>query len=226
MRGDVVVWIVGLTGAIGAGKSTIACQFQSLGAPIHCADREIHRLLKEDETIKEKVRNRWPGVTVGGDINRSLLAEAVLGDPQQLRDLENILYPGLVKSQKSFLENHQKIKTPLVILDVPLLMEVGLYKYCHKAILVEAPFLIRRWRVLRRSGMPIEKLKKFESQQFPDEIRRKHADFIIATGRGKRSSLEMVKRILAILERETAPAWEGRWPRILKREPYEKRNRS
>lgn len=220
------MWIVGLTGSIGAGKSTIACQFQSLGIPVQCADQEIHRLLKEDLNVKEKVISRWPEVKVGDDINRSLLAKKVLEDVQQLRELESILYPTLAKSQKLFLNYHQKLKTPLVILDVPLLMEVGLYKHCHKAILVEAPFLLRRWRVLRRSGMSIEKLKKFESQQFSDEIRRKYADFIIATGRGKRTSLKMVKIILETLKQETSPVWEGEWPHTLKREPYEKRNRS
>ena len=218
------MWVIGLTGAIGAGKSTVSCQFQFLGVPVHCADQEIHRLLKEDKGIKEKINSRWPGVKGGDAINRSLLAEKVLNDPQQLRELESILYPHLSKSQKSFLNHHEKAKTPIVILDIPLLMELGLYKYCHKSILVEAPFLIRRWRVLRRSGMSIKKLKKFESQQFSDKIRRKYADFIIATGRGKRSSLQMVKRILTTLERKPAPPWDGSWPHTLKREIYEKRN--
>lgn len=215
---------MGLTGAIGAGKSTVSKQFQSFGIPVHCADEEIHKFLENDRKIQEKIRNLWPSAFVEGRIKRALLGEAVLKSPTQLGALEEILYPALAKSQKNFLNHNKKIKTPVVILDVPLLIEVGLYKYCNKVIVVEAPFFLRKWRVLNRLGMTFRKLKKFESHQYTGKLRRKYANFLIPTGRGKRTSLQKISNILSILSQEPSPSWTGEWPLTLKREIYDKRS--
>lgn len=191
---------------------------------MQCADRQIHLLMEKEEEIKEKIKSFWPGAVVGGKLDRKRLGEYVLETPSQLRKLENILYPKLAESQKRFLQYHQRIGTAVVVLDVPLLLEVGLDTYCHRVILVEASLFIRKWRILRRSGMSLKKIEKFESHQYSEAVRRKGADFIIRTGRGQRSSLEKIKEVLSLLSQEPPPVWKGKWPNTLKREPYGKRN--
>jgi dephospho-CoA kinase len=219
------VWIIGLTGAMGAGKSTMSQSFQLLGVPVLCSDTVIHTLLESDPLVSQKIKVLWPDVFVKGKIDRFLLGECALSSPDQLRILEGILYPKLAKVQKDFLELHQKQDAPLVVLDVPLLFEVGLDKYCHYVIIATAPYSLRKKRVLKRHGMSLRKFNFFESQQMPEKDRLKYADFIVPTGRGKESSLKKIQEIISFLSQQPSPSWTGEWPTVLKRELYDKRNR-
>jgi dephospho-CoA kinase len=133
------MWIVGLTGAMGAGKSTLSKHFKSMGIPVHCADEEIHRILEEDLGVQRKLKTLWPSVFVRGKIERSLLGKIVLSSPHLLTRLEDILYPKLAEAQRNFLQKQNKNKTPLVVLDVPLLFEVGLDRFCDCVVVAEAP---------------------------------------------------------------------------------------
>jgi len=219
------VWIIGLTGAMGAGKSTLSQFFQLLGVPVLCSDTVIHTLLESDPLVSQKIKALWPDVFVKGKIDRFLLGEYTLSSPDQLRILEGILYPHLAKIQKDFLEFHQKQSDPLVVLDVPLLFEVGLDKYCHYIVIATAPYSLRKKRVLKRHGMSLEKFNFFESQQMPEKERLKYADFIVSTGREKESSLKKIQEIVSLLSQQPSPSWTGEWPAILKREFYDKGNR-
>lgn len=214
------MWIIGLTGAMGAGKSTVSDSFQSLGVPVLCSDKVIHMLLESDPLVFQEIKALWPEVFVKGKIDRFLLGELTLSSPDQLRILEGILYPKLAQIQKDFLQLHQKQKAPLVVLDVPLLFEVGLNRYCHYVVLAAAPYSLRKKRVLKRKGMSLERFTLFESQQMPEKERLKYADFIVPTGRGKRESLKRLQDILAFLLQHSSPSWDEEWPTNLQREPY------
>lgn len=214
------MWIIGLTGAMGAGKSTLSHSFQSLGIPVLCSDKIIHTLLESDPLVHQKIKALWPEVFVEGTIDRFLLGEHTLSSPDQLRILEGILYPKLAQIQRDFLQLHQKQSTALVVLDVPLLFEVGLNRYCHYVVLAAAPYSLRKKRVLGRKGMSLKKFNFFESQQMPEKERLKYADFIVPTGRGKGSSLKRLEEILLFLSQKPSPPWEGEWPTNLHREPY------
>lgn len=218
------MWIIGLTGAIGSGKSTLSEHFISLGIPVYCADHEVHALLERDQEIQEKIKKLWPDVAREGKIDRLLLGQHVLGSTEQLSVLEAILYPKLAQHQKLFLKHHQKLNTPIVVFDVPLLLEVGLDRYCHQVVLAEAPYSLRKQRVLKRGGMSETRFKQLESHQFTESIRRKHADFIISTGRSQESSLQKIKEFLSRLSKETSPSWTGKWPTTFKKNPYDQRN--
>ncbi len=209
---------------MGSGKSTLAEQVLSLGVPVCCADHEVHALLEGDLEIQKKIKDLWPDVFIHGKIDRILLGNLVLGSTRQLRLLEGILYPKLAQRQKMFLKHHQKLNTPIVVFDVPLLLEVGLDRYCHRVVLTEAPYSLRKKRVLKRGGMSETRFKQLESHQFTDEIRRKHADLIISTGRSRISSLQKIKEFLFHLSKETPPSWTGKWPTTLKRRSYGQRN--
>lgn len=219
------MWIIGLTGAMGAGKSTLSQSFQRLGVPVLCSDTVIHTLLEFDPFVSQKIKMLWPSVFVKGRIDRFLLGECTLSSPDQLRILEGILYPHLAKLQKDFLEFHQKKNDPLVVLDVPLLFEVGLNKYCHYVVIATAPYSTRKKRVLKRPGMSLKKFNFFESQQMPEKERLKYADFVIPTGRGEQSSLKKIQEIISLLSQKTSPSWNGEWPTTLTREFYDKGNR-
>lgn len=219
------MWIIGLTGAIGSGKSTLSNQFRRLGIPVQCADDEIHRLLENNKVIQKQIMKLWPDVFIKDKINRDFLGNRVLKSNNQLKKLEEILYPHLAKAQIKFLKKHQELKTPAVVIDAPLLLEVGLDQYCQSVFLVEAPYFLRKQRVLRRTNMTEEKFKSFESHQLNDSVRRKMANVIISTGLGKGSSLKRIKENLHILSQKKGQAWQGKWPTTLQREKNDKGNR-
>lgn len=219
------MWIIGLTGALGAGKSTLSQDFKLLGVPVLCSDAVIHSLLESDPLISQKIKALWPDVFIKGKIDRFLLGESTLSSSDQLRILEGILYPNLAKMQKDFLEFHQKQNAPMVVLDVPLLFEVGLDKYCHYVVIATAPYSLRKKRVLKRDGMSLEKFSFFESHQMPEKERLKYADFIVPTGREKENPLKKIQEIISCLSQQSSPAWTGEWPTTLTRELYDKRNR-
>ncbi len=218
------MWILGLTGAIGAGKSTLASSFRKMGVPVQCSDQEIHSLLNSDGEIQEKIRALWPKAFVKGKISRLLLGEQVALTSCGLETLEGILYPKIAQRQKKFLLRNQKKGIPVVVLDVPLLFEVGLDASCHRVILASSPLFLRKQRVLGRKGMGEEKFHFFESHQMAEKERMKRADFVIRCGLDKGSGLKRIQEILDTLTQEPDPKWQGKWPTHLERKSYGSRN--
>jgi dephospho-CoA kinase len=218
------MWIIGITGGMGAGKSTLSKYFRLMGIPVHSADHEIHTLLQTDSMIQKKIKTLWPDVFIQGHIDRHLLGKRATSSPHGLETLEKILYPKLAKNQKKFLQDCQKRKVPFVVIDVPLLLEVGLDAYCHFVIVASSPFFLRKQRVFERSGMTSQKFKAFEERQLDDDQRKKRADMVIPCGRDKGSALRQVKRLINWLSQQPSPKWDGKWPTNLKRKPYDSRN--
>lgn len=219
------MWIIGVTGAIGAGKTSISHHLKNLNIPVHSSDKEIHSLLENDPDVHKKVLKRWPNAFSHGKIDREKLGNIALSVSDGLTQLEALLYPKLLQKQKEFLKKNQYLGKKMVALDVPLLFETGLDRYCHCVILASTSPLIRRKRVLKRAGMTFEKLRIFESQQMNEFQRKRKTDFIISCGQDKGSALKRVQEILHILSQENSPKWQGKWPIQLKRSPYGTRNR-
>jgi dephospho-CoA kinase len=217
--------IIGVTGAIGAGKSSLSKYLVYLGIPVHSSDKEIHVLLKKDPEIREKILKIWPHVLSRGKIDRKLLSDLALSSPKGLAQLEAIFYPKLIQRQKEFLNKNQYLNKEIVALDVPLLYETGLDRYCHRVILATTSPLLRKKRVLKRKGMTWEKLRAFESRQMDEAQRKRRADYSISCGREKGSALKRVQEIVEILSQENLPPWQGKWPTHLKRSRYDARNR-
>lgn len=215
------MWIVGLTGAIGAGKSTLSGYFQSFGIPVFCSDEAIHQMLKSDFQVTKRLREVWPNVFVEGEVSRHLLGGIILDSPKNLRLLEDILYPQLARQQKDFLQYHYIRDAPIVVLDVPLLIEVGLHRYCHYVMVASAPFSLRKKRVLKRSGMSLERFNFLESQQMSEKKRLTYADVVIPTGRPKHEALKRIEEIIEFLSHTPSPSWNGDWPTHLQRESYD-----
>ncbi|HVV60178.1 MAG TPA: dephospho-CoA kinase [Pseudolabrys sp.] len=186
------MFILGLTGSIGMGKSTTAKFFAEEGVPVHDADAAVHRLY-EGEAVAA-IEAAFPGSTHGGKVDRDKLSRQVVGNAAALKKLEAIVHPLVRKSEERFLaENAQ---APVVVLDIPLLYETGGENRCDAVVVVSAPAEVQRQRVFERPGMTAEKLDALIAKQVPDEEKRRRADFIVDSGKGFDSARAQVREIL------------------------------
>lgn len=188
---------LGLTGSIGMGKSTVAQMFADEGVPVFDADAAVHRLQGPEGALVEAIEAHFPGTTGVGGVNRGALAERVLGEPEALRRLEALIHPAVAREREAFLADHAD--SPVVLLDIPLLFEVGGAGQVDRIAVVSAPAEIQRERVLARPGMTAEKLEHILARQLPDAEKRARADFVIPTGGSLDETRRAVRRILACL---------------------------
>lgn len=189
--------IIGLTGSIGMGKSTVAGMFRKLGVPVFDADAEVRRVQGPGGRALAAIEAAFPGATHQGGLHRDKLGAAVFGNPQALRRLEQILHPLVAEAQSAFLGAH-RLK-PAIVLDVPLLFEKGGWRNCDLTVVVSAPYRVQRARVLARPGMTREKFAAILKTQLPDRQKRRRADIVIETGRGRRLTWLAVRRLVASL---------------------------
>lgn len=187
--------IIGLTGSIGMGKSTVSRQFAVLGAKVANADDFVHQLMKKDEVIVE-VAEIFPSAIIDKKIDRKILGQIVFADETKRKILEKILHPKVVELEEKFLKKQQKLGAKLVVLDIPLLFETGADARVDYAVVVSAPKNVQRRRVLKRAGMSAEKFEWILKTQMPDLEKKKRADFIIPTGLGKAYSFREVKKLI------------------------------
>lgn len=188
---------LGLTGSIGMGKSTVAAMFAAEGVPVFDADAVVHRLQGPEGALVAEIERHFPGTTGAGGVNRTALAEQVLGEPVALQRLERLIHPAVARERESFLEEHAN--APLVVLDIPLLFEKGGADTVDRIAVVSAPAHIQRQRVLARPGMTEEKFARILALQLPDEDKRARADHVIPTGGSLEATRDSVRRIIACL---------------------------
>ena len=191
--------IIGLTGSIGMGKSTVAGMFRSLGVPVFDADAEVRRVQGPGGRALAAIETMFPGTTHAGGLHREKLGAAVFGDKAKLQALEGILHPLVGDAQSAFLGAH-RLKDA-VVLDVPLLFEKGGWRRCNLTVVVSAPYRVQRARVLARPGMTREKFAAILKTQMPDREKRALADVVIETGRGRRHTMLAVRRLVDSLRR-------------------------
>ena len=189
--------VLGLTGSIGMGKSTVAAMFADEGVPVFDADAVVHRLQGPEGALVEEIESHFPGTTGESGVDRTTLADAVLGDTAKLRRLEGLIHPAVARERQAFLEANKD--SPVVLLDIPLLFEKTGTGLVDKVAVVSAPAEIQRARVLARPGMSEEKYERILAHQMPDEEKRARADFVIPTGGTMEETRQAVRRILACL---------------------------
>lgn len=189
--------ILGLTGSIGMGKSTVAAMFADEGIPVFDADAVVHRLQDEGGALVDPIERLFPGTTGAAGVERQLLARRVLEDPESLARLEGLIHPVVASERSRFLEEHEA--SDIVLLDIPLLFEKGGAELVDRIIVVSAPAEVQRARVLARPGMSPEKLDRILALQMPDETKRARADFVIDTSTPLGETRDSVRRILACL---------------------------
>jgi dephospho-CoA kinase len=186
--------VLGLTGSIGMGKSTTAQMFREAGVPVHDADEAVHRLY--GGAAVAPVEAAFPGVAVGGRIDRQRLAARVLGDAGALRELEGIVHPLVRADADRFVSGHREKGTPLIVLDIPLLFETDGRRRVDKVAVVTASAETQRQRVLARPGMTAEKFEAILARQMADGEKRRLADFVIDTDDGLEAARARVRRLV------------------------------
>ena len=191
--------ILGLTGSIGMGKSTAGTFLRRMGVPVHDADEAVHRLLGRGGAALAAVEAAFPGVVRDGAVDRKALGARVFGDRAALRRLEAILHPMVRCDAAAFLRRHARRRSPLAVLDVPLLFETGTDARCDAVIVVSAPRFVQEPRVLTRPGMSPERLRAVRAAQAPDADKRRRADFVVHTGLSKRETLRRLRAIVTLL---------------------------
>lgn len=172
--------LLGLTGSIGMGKSTVAAMFEGAGVPLFDADAEVHAMQGPGGVLLPAIEAAFPGSTSERGVDRAKLGAMVFGKPQEMARLEAIVHPAVEARRKAFLRRHRFHR--LVMVDVPLLFETGGWRKVDAVAVVSAPPAIQRRRVLRRPGMTEEKFRAILKLQMPDREKRRRADFIIPTG--------------------------------------------
>jgi dephospho-CoA kinase len=189
--------VLGLTGSIGMGKSTVAAMFVDAGVPVFDADAEVHRLQGPEGALVAAIEAAFPDTTGSEGVNRTALREAVLGQPHAFSRLEAIVHPAVADARESFLATHYD--APLVVLDVPLLFESGGWRDVDKIAVVSAPAEVQRARVMARPGMTEERFAVILARQLPDAEKRARADHVIDTGTSLEATRAIVNALIACL---------------------------
>jgi dephospho-CoA kinase len=189
--------IVGLTGSIGMGKSTVAAMLRDLGVPVFDADAAVHELQGPGGALVAAIESAFPGTTGAMGVDRGKLGPLVLGDDAAMARLESIVHPAVAAQRGAFLEAH--CSAPLVVFDIPLLFEKGGAQGMDAVIVVSAPADIQRARVLARPGMSPAKLDAILARQMPDAEKRARATFIVETGVSLASTQARLAQVVACI---------------------------
>ena len=212
--------VLGLTGSIGMGKTTVAAALKASGAAVYDADAAVHRLLAPGGGAVAPVLACFPAAASGEDalraVDRGALGAHVFADPAALAELEAILHPLVRAGERRFLAASQRRGCRLAVLDVPLLFETGGEARCDATLVVSAPAVVQRARVLGRARMTEERLAAILARQMPDGEKRRRADFVIRTGLDRRVSRLAARRIAARLAGARGTCWPSCWAGALK----------
>jgi dephospho-CoA kinase len=187
-------FVLCLTGSLGMGKSTAAKFFAEEGVPVHDSDAVVHALY-EGEAVAA-IEAAFPGTTVDGKVDRSKLAAQVVNDKAALARLEAIVHPLVGQAREKFLADAETSGTPVVLLDIPLLFEIGNECNCDAVVVVSAPAEVQRARAFARPGMTEEKFAGLMAKQLPDAEKRRRADFIVDSSQGFDHAHAQVRDIL------------------------------
>jgi len=188
------MFILGLTGSLGMGKSATAKMFAEEGVPVHDADAAVHRLYEGE--ARAAIEAAFPGTTAAGKVDRGKLGKRVLGDEVAMARLEQIVHPLVRRAEEAFLAAAARAGAKIAVLDIPLLFETGGEARCDAVVVVSAPPDIQRARVLERPGMAEEKFAAIIAKQMPDADKRARADFVVDTSRGFDAARAAVREIL------------------------------
>ena len=192
--------IVGLTGGIGSGKSTISKYLKKKKIPVFDSDKEVNKIYKNKDKQLLKLVQKFDKnnkiVNKKKHINKKKLGDLVFVDRKKLKLLEKLIFKKLDNSRKKFLQKNKKFRKKIVILDAPLLFERRVNKICNYVILTCAPPKIRMGRLLKERSINKKKIKKIISIQMPEKKKQKLSNFIIHTSKGKWYSFKKVDKII------------------------------
>ncbi len=198
--------IIGLTGSIGMGKTTVAGHMAARGVPVLDSDATVHRLYEGDAV--PHIEAAFPGTTADGQVDRARLAAALMQAPGSFAKLEALVHPLVRNAQWDFLRDRQRAGAGMCVLDIPLLFETGGDAMVDATVVVSAPANIQSARVLARTGMTPEKLAAIQARQLPDAEKRARADYVIDTGVTLDETKAEVDKLLESLKSRSGDKFE------------------
>ena len=179
--------IIGITGSIGMGKTTVSKMLRILKIPVFDSDTKVKEILEKNYDIIEKISKIWPETVLVNQkqkkINKEILSNKIFESKKERKKLERIIHPLVKKERKSFLKKFEKYF--VVGLDIPLLYETGMDKECDYIFLVHTTKKNQRKRVLMRPNMTEKKFELINSSQWSFEKKKKEKPFVINTSFGK-----------------------------------------
>ena len=194
--------IIGITGSIGTGKTTVSKMFKMLKIPIFDSDKKVKEILDRNKLVIEKISKIWPDAISSNQIQKKIdkiaLSNKIFKNKKERKKLENIIHPLVEKERKTFLQNSNNCG--IVGLDIPLLFETGIDKYCDYVFLMNTTKKIQRKRVLKRPNMTNKKFELINNAQWSFEKKIKEKPIIINTSFGKIITFVLVLFYLIIIK--------------------------
>ncbi len=202
--------LIGLTGSIGMGKSTVAQRFRDNGIRVCDADALVHELYAGKAV--GQIEAAFPGTTIDGRVDRQKLGAVLLKAPDRFRELEAIVHPLVHRAEAECLLVAKQRGDAVAVLEIPLLFETGGEKRVDVTVVVSATAALQKARVLARPGMTEKKFAQIVSRQMPDEEKRRRADFVVDTATSIDQTYEQIDRLIAALRlRRDGMAYERYW---------------
>ena len=190
--------IIGLTGGIGSGKTTVANHFMAAGIPVYIADDEARKIMQSDEIIAEIKKTFGETVFDDGILNREKLSGVVFNDAEKLKLLNAIIHPAVKKHFSNWISNFKSFA--YIIYEAAILFESGSYKDCDVIITVTAPLELRIQRVMQRDKTTRENVLRRINMQWNDDQRIEKSEYVIEnkTLETTKSSTDKILKILKI----------------------------
>jgi dephospho-CoA kinase len=189
--------IIGLTGSIGMGKSTVAAMFAQAGIPVFDADAEVRAMQGPGGELVPAIEAAFPGSTGPDGVDRDRLGHQVFADKAALARLEAIVHPAVAAKRAAFLDAHHDKRA--VVFDIPLLFERGGHASVDTIVVVSAPEAVQRARVLARPGMTVQKFEHIFGLQLHDTQKRERADHVIDTSLSLEETRAQVQALIAAI---------------------------
>ncbi len=201
------MFVLGLTGSIAMGKSTVAAMFARCGALVQDADAVVHRLYCAGGAAVPAVAALVPEAVAGGRVDRAVLARFVLADEALLRALEAAVHPLVLAERRRFLRRARRRRAPLAVLEVPLLFEGGGERLVDAVCVVSAPAFVQARRLRARAGMTAAARAAIHRRQLPDARKRRLADVVVPTGLSRAVTWRRVAALARRLRRLRGRPW-------------------
>ncbi|MGC1494940.1 MAG: dephospho-CoA kinase [Sulfitobacter sp.] len=187
------MFLLGLTGSIGMGKSTTAKLFSDQGCAVWDADAAVHRMYAKGGAAVSLIGDAFPDAVVDGAVSRLALKQIISQHPESLSQIEQIVHPLVAQDRSAFIKT---AKSDIVVLDIPLLFETGGEAQVDAIACVTIPAETQQKRVMDRGTMTLEQFEAIKAKQLPNDEKCARADYVIETDTIDHA-LQQVKRVLA-----------------------------
>ena len=194
-------FVLGLTGSIAMGKTTVSNMFRDLGTPVWCADNEVNRLYKKNGAATKEIEIQFPSVVIETGVDKNKLRDLIHEDNSVLKKIERIVHPLLDISKCDFIKKNKTL--PLIIFDIPLLFEKKQEKNFDAVLVVTASETTQKKRVLSRKNITEKDFQLIKRNQMNEKEKLKRADFLINTDKSltetKQDVIEIHSKIKGLM---------------------------